>query len=133
MTWTYTTPYTTTRDYVRFLIQDTDSTSQIFQDEELDNLLTQNGSDPRLAAAEALEALASKYARNAFMYSVGISAGFSMDRRGIAKELLNRAKVLREEALAIPFEFESTLDHYVDAQGLDRSNYDNSAATGDAA
>lgn len=122
MTWTYTTPYTSTRDYVRFLIQDTDSTNQIFQDEELDNLLTQNSSDPRLAAAEALEALAGKYARNAVNWSV---TGFSLNRTQVYRALLDRAKTLREEAAQIPFEFESVVDEYIDAYGVDRSNYMN--------
>lgn len=122
MTWTYVTPFATTRDYVRYLIQDTDSTNQIFQDEELDGLLLNNGSDGRLAAAEALEALASKYARGAISYSV---TGFSMNRTKIVDALLARAQRLRDDAAQVPFEFDSVLDAYVDEQGIDRSNYDN--------
>jgi len=120
MTWTYVQPWATGCDYVRYLIQDTDTANQIFQDEELDSLLTNNSSDPRLAAAEALEALASKYARGAIVYSV---TGFSMNRTHVVDALLTRAGRLRDAAAQVPFEFESVLDYYVDEQGIDRSNY----------
>jgi hypothetical protein len=129
VTATYTQPWATARDFVRFLVQDTDTSAPIWQDEELDSLLSNNGADPRMAAAEALEALAGKYARNAIMYNVGITSGFSLDRRAVPKLLMDRAKALREEALAIPFELESVVDHYVDAQGIDRSNYYNTPSS----
>lgn len=124
MTATYTQPWATTRDFLRFLVSDTDTSSPIWQDEELDSLLTYNSSDPRIAAAEALEALASKYARNAISYGF---TGFELDRTKVAEQLLKRANVLRTEAASIPFEFESILDYGIDAQGIDRSNYPTSA------
>lgn len=121
MTWTYSAS-SSARDYVRLLVFDTDSTNQIFQDEELDIFLSQNSNDSRLAAAQALEALASKYARSAISYSV---TGFSLNRGNVADALLKRAQALREEAKQIPFEFESIADYFVDEQGVDRSNYPN--------
>ena len=125
MSFTYTTPWASTRDYVRFLIGGTTAAVPLFQDEELDSLLLNWDSDGRLAAAEALEALAGEYARNAISYSV---TGFSMNRTAIADALLRRAKQLREAALAVPFEFESVLDHFVDSAGVDWSNYPTSEA-----
>lgn len=121
MTWTYTTPWGD-RDLVRFLVQDTDASSPIFTDEELDSLLSYNSSDPRLAAASALESLAGKYARSAIRYSI---PGLSLDRTMTAQWMLKRAEALRAEAAQIPFEFQSVVDHYVDEQGFDRSNYPN--------
>lgn len=128
MTWTYTAGGST-RDYIRLLILDTDSTNQIFQDEELDVFLAQNSSDARLAGAQALESLASKYARNSISYSI---TGFSLDRRAIVRDLLDRAAKLREDALQIPSELESTVDSFIDAQGIDRSNYDNTPLSPEA-
>lgn len=128
MSFTYNQPWTTTRDYVRYLIQDTVSANALFQDEELDSLLLQWGSDARLAAAEALEALAGLYARNAISYS---TTRFTLSRTQIYKALLDRAKALREAAInGAPFEFESVMDAYVDSAGIDRSNYMNSREDG---
>lgn len=120
MTATYTTPWATYVDAVRFYVSDTDLSAPIWQDEELASLLANNSNDPRLAAAEALDALAAKYARNAIAYAV---TGFSLDRRQVADTLRRQASQLRTQAAAIPFEYESVLDHYVDEQGYDRSNY----------
>lgn len=122
MTWTYTTSPAGVRDLVRLYVNDTDSTNQIYQDEELDMFLGQNSGDPRLAAADALDALANKYAMNAISYSV---TGFSMNRTAIAAQLRAQAKQLRDVAAAEPFEFESMTDNFIDAQGIDRSNYSN--------
>jgi hypothetical protein len=59
MTWTYSgDPTLSTRDQVRFLIGDTNSSTPIFQDEEIDWLLTQN-TNVYLAAASAADAAAS--------------------------------------------------------------------------
>jgi hypothetical protein len=120
MTWTYTTSPLGTRDFVRLMVSDTDSTNPIFQDEELDALLSRNSGDPRLAAADALDALANKYAMNAISYSV---TGFSMNRTAIAAQLRSQAKQLRDVAMSEPFEFESITDNFIDVQGFDRSNY----------
>jgi hypothetical protein len=126
VSFTYSTPWAP-RDYVRFLIQDTNGSSPLFQDEELDSLLSQWGNDPRLAAAEGLESLAGLYARNAINYSV---TGFSMNRTQVYKAILDRAAALRKEALSVPFEFETVADVFIDTAGVDRSNYDNTQPDG---
>lgn len=63
MTWTYSgDPSSTSRDAVRFLIGDTDNTSQLVTDEEIAYILTQEGSASS-AAARVCRSLAAKYAR----------------------------------------------------------------------
>ena len=55
---------TTTRDQVRLLIGDTDSTRPILFDDELDLFLTQRADNVLLAAADACDAAAAKFARD---------------------------------------------------------------------
>lgn len=120
MSFTYTMPWATTRDYVRFLVADTDAASPIRQDEELDGALAQWDGDARLAAADVLEAMAGEAARQAISWSV---AGVSVNRTQIADILLRRAEALRDAAMKVPFELESVVDQSVDSAGIDWSNY----------
>jgi len=63
MTWTYDgDPSANDRDWVRFEIQDTDSTDQLLTDEEIAGLITDRGSK-EAAAVAAAEALAARFAR----------------------------------------------------------------------
>ena len=126
MSFTYTQPWASTRDYVRFLVGDTKAANAVFDDEELDSLVATWGGDGRLAAAEALDGLAALYARGAIMYQItgsSSSGGFQMDRRKVAEALQKQAASLRKEASSVPFEFESVVDQDVDSSGLDWSNY----------
>ena len=128
MSFTYTQPWASTRDYVRFLLGDTKSTNAVFDDEELDSLLTTWGGDARMAAAEALDGLAALYARGAIMYQItgsSASGGFQMDRRKIVDALQKQAATLREQARSVPFEFESVTDERIDSAGVDWTNYIN--------
>ena len=120
MTFTYNQPWSATRDYVRFLINDRVSTNHQYEDEELDSLLLQWGGDARMAAADALDAWAAELSRNAIKYYV---TGFGLDRTRTAEFMLKTAKHLRDEARKVPFEFESVLDHHVTMHGEDWSNY----------
>lgn len=120
MSFTYTQPWVTTRDYVRFLVGDTVAANAVFDDEELDSLLGQWAGDARMAAAEALDALAALYARGAIFYKV---SGFQMDRRDLAKAIREQAQQLRLQAQSQPFEFESILEDFIDTAGIDFSNY----------
>lgn len=64
MTWTYAgDPSANTRDEVRYLIGDTDSTDEQISDEEIAYHLTQNNDNSLAAAVDAAEAIAAKYAR----------------------------------------------------------------------
>lgn len=120
MSFSYNQPWTTTRDYVRFLVGDTLSTNNIYSDEELDSLLLKWSDDARLAAAEAIEAYATQVARGAIRYSV---TGFAMDRTKLVDALLATAARLREQAESVPFEFESIVTDYISQQGFDYSDY----------
>ena len=120
MSATYTIPWASTRDFVRFQAGDTAMASPIFQDEEYDGLLSARGGDGNLAAADALETLAGLYARQAISWSV---PGLNVSRTQIHRALLDRAEALRKAALAVPWEFSSTLDIFYDSAGRDWSAY----------
>ena len=61
MTWSYSgDPSTSSKDAVRFYIQDVDTSEQVMQDEDILFLLVSN-SNPRVAAIEGLKTLLMKY------------------------------------------------------------------------
>ncbi len=63
MSWSYSgDPSSSDKDAVRFLIGDTDTNNQLLQDEEINYLLTTQGS-VYAAAAEAAMSIAAKFAR----------------------------------------------------------------------
>jgi hypothetical protein len=126
VSFTYSVPWSGSRDYMRFQIQDTLAPSQ-FQDEELDSLLLQWGGDARMASAAALEAWAALLGRSAISYSV---TGFSMNRTSIVDNMMKAAERLRGEAMSEPFEFESIVDHHMTIYGEDWSNYITTPGTG---
>lgn len=119
MSFTYSAAWTGSRDYIRFLVQDTVSPGE-FQDEELDAMLAQWGGDARMAAADVFDALVVKLSRNAIKYWF---TGFGLDRTKTVDALRAAAKALRDQAQGVPFEFESVVDHYVTAYGEDWSSY----------
>jgi hypothetical protein len=82
------------RDSVRMLITDTDSGSQFLQDEELDDMLSLNGSEPLLAAAMALETIASSETLVQKRITI---LGRSTDGPSEAVSLRAHAKQLREQ------------------------------------
>ena len=64
MTFTYSgDPSTSTRNYVRFLLNDTDSTDVLFSDEELNYVITEWGGDAYNAARECAEILIARFSR----------------------------------------------------------------------
>lgn len=64
MTFTYSgDPSTSTRNYVRFLLNDTDSTDALFSDEELTYVITEWNGDAYDAARECAEILIARFAR----------------------------------------------------------------------
>ena len=64
MSWTYSgNPGSSTRDEVRFLIQDTDTSDQLLSNEEIDYLLSAYDDDAYSAAVAAVIALIAKAAR----------------------------------------------------------------------
>ena len=64
MTFTYSgDPSTSARNYVRFLLNDTDSNDALFSDEEIAYVLTEWGGDAYDAARELAEILIARFAR----------------------------------------------------------------------
>ena len=104
---------------VRLIIADTQSPFT-FDDVEITAFLSLWSSDIQLAAAQALRTVATSKAKMAIYYSVN---GFSMDRRSVAKTLLDIADKLETRALSTPFEYESVLEDFIDSTGRDRGNY----------
>ena len=83
MTWSYSgDPSTSTRNYVRFLISDTDSTNQLFSDEELNYVISEWNSNAYSAARECAEILIARFSREADSSSksvgdISVSESFS--------------------------------------------------------
>tara|TARA_A100001391_G_scaffold70347_3_gene44940 strand:- start:1682 stop:2125 length:444 start_codon:yes stop_codon:yes gene_type:complete len=74
MTWTYSgDPANNDRDKVRFLVFDTDTNEQLLSDEEIAWLLSEQ-TNVYLAAANAAEVIAAKFAKDISRSVVGISA-----------------------------------------------------------
>ncbi len=74
MTWSYSgNPATSDRDKVRFLVFDTDTNEQLINNEEVDWLLTEQ-TNVYMAAANAAEAIAAKFAKDITRNAVGLSA-----------------------------------------------------------
>lgn len=93
MAWSYSgDPSTSDRDRVRFLVGDTDALEPQLQNEEIDHLLAQGGG-PVLAAVQAAEALAARYARRVS----GSAGGISRTSSDLVDHYLTLARRLRAE------------------------------------
>jgi hypothetical protein len=83
MTFTYSgDPSTSTRNYVRFLINDTDSTDVLFSDEELNYVISEWNGDAYNSARECAEILIARFSRLADSSSksvgdISVSESFS--------------------------------------------------------
>jgi hypothetical protein len=83
MTWSYSgDPSTSVRNYVRFLISDTDSTSPLFSDEELNYVISEWDNNAYSAARECAEILIARFSREADSSSksvgdISVSESFS--------------------------------------------------------
>jgi len=128
MSFTYTVPAASDRDRLRRLIGDTTSGAgnYIFEDGELDDILTEEGSDLNLAAASALRTLAVDRAKRAIYYQINMA--ISVSRTKQADFLIKLAEMFEQKSLGVPFEFTSVLDYSTNLQGQDRSNYEDTVA-----
>lgn len=93
-----TIDYTTDAGRVRLLATDVDLTSPYFSDDQIAAFLAVEGDDVRLAAALALETIASSEALVSKKIRTG--DGLSTDGPAVAKELRDRATALRAQAAA---------------------------------
>lgn len=102
MAWSYSgNPSNSSRDAVRFLVGDTDTTDQLLSDEEIDYLVTLHGTVPR-ASSESARAIAAKYARNMSRSIGGLSADFAAKYRQYM-ELADRLLTMEEAYPVSPF------------------------------
>lgn len=123
MAFTYNDSLSGNRDVVRLLIGDTTSATAIFNDAELDGILSLDSNVFR-AAAVALRARAATFIEKAIQFSIGadVRGQFSVDRRGIIKEF--ERMILSYEARAeSPDERFDQFDFNVDIFGRDASHY----------
>jgi hypothetical protein len=126
MTWTYVGPATSDRDKVRFLIQDTESTSPHMTDEEI-NWLISEWADVYDAAAQAADILAGQYAHKAdYSKSVGdlsLNETFSTQSQrfsALANSIrLNRMRRYVPSWVANPEALKSTADRTVTTYNTD--------------
>ena len=87
-------PSASDKDEVRFLIGDVDTDNALFTDEEIDWLISEEGS-PLAAAARACEILATRFAREADT-AVG---DLRVDLSKLSEQYAARAKALRRRLL----------------------------------
>lgn len=123
MAFTYNDSLSSDRDKVRLLIGDVTSATAIFNDAELDGVLSLDSNVFR-AAAIALRARAATFIEKAIQYSIGadVRGQLSVDRRGIVKEF--ERMILSYEARAeSPDERFDRFDFNVDIFGRDASHY----------
>jgi hypothetical protein len=119
MTFTYSgDPSTSTRNYVRFLIHDTDSTDALFSDEELNYVISEWGGDAYKSARECAEILIARFSRLADSSSksvgdISVSESYS-SKIAHYKELAN-SLLSREMRKSPPRPF-------ANAQGLKSTN-----------
>lgn len=92
MSWTYGSS-TSLLDQVRRKTGDTDTTDQLFSDEEVNAELSITGNDPNQAAINLLMSLAAKYSRKAISRSAG---KYSEDLSRRAADLRAQAQALQE-------------------------------------
>ena len=71
MTWTYSTALTAAKDKVRWYTQDTDTSDQLVQDEEITFALSEKNQNVLQTAALVAEVIARKFARQASLIKVG--------------------------------------------------------------
>lgn len=97
MNWSYDPVVGSARDQVRLLIGDTDTEEPgnwIFADEEIDAFLAMEASVVKLAAAQALDTMASSEAM--ILKKIRI-LDLTTDGPAVAKELRERSAMLREQ------------------------------------
>jgi hypothetical protein len=98
MTFTYNfRPADSTRDAVRFHIQDTDAATFFLHDEEIDYLIGIFGTNIDAACAECCEVMASRYAKK---QEVSV-ANYNMNMDSVYKKLMDRANDFRTNSVTV--------------------------------
>lgn len=123
MAFSYNNSLSSDRDKLRFFISDVTSGSAIYQDSELDGVLSMDSNVFR-AAAIALRARAASFIEKAIQYSIGaeIKGQLSVDRREIIRNF-NLLIASYEARAETPDETWDRFDFNVDIFGRDASHY----------
>lgn len=124
MSFSYSTSLSADRDRLRFFVNDTDSSDYIYENEELDGVLSV---EPNLylAAALCLNQRAVAFAEKAIRYRVGgDNRGIlDVDRTKVAAEIRATAKTFQEKAFSVPDEGWDRMAFDIDGYGRDVSDY----------
>ena len=95
MVWSYSgDPSDSNKDYVRFLVGDTDANDEQLQDAEIEFLLTRYNSNAFMAAADAARSIGAKYARRVDKAVGDLKLAYS----GLYKHYQALAKDLQRQA-----------------------------------
>lgn len=115
-------PITTPLDETRLLLGDTDTDNVVLFDEELDWFLSENSDDPYLAAADACDALATRFARQ---YDFTTDQQ-SFSRSQMSKAYASRGKELRAGRVGVTSVVTTRVDGY--SQDIDSESVSGSGA-----
>lgn len=118
--------YSTDRGKVYLLIGDTSAVveQQIFQDDQIDALLSMNGSNVWLTAADACRAIAADAARCAIAYTL-LGGDASVNRQQVPDKYLALAKTYTERSDKAPgFDIREIGNLITLDSGLDENEYD---------
>lgn len=118
MAFTYVKGSTADRNRLRLLIGDTDASRPLFEDAELDDLLSQEGDSINGSAAAACEILAIRYSRD-FDFSAD---GASFSKSQVAKMYSERARLLRARDRGTTVIMPQRKDAYSDDIGADEAD-----------
>jgi len=120
----FTLDPTTDRGKVRLLVFDTDSTSYIFEDTEIDAFLEQNSDSVWLAAADGCRSLVAKYAVTGFILK--IPGAIELDKKAIPSYFLKLAVSYEQRSTGSIDSVREYIDSYTieyDQIGEDISEY----------
>lgn len=128
MSFSYDSNLSSTKDYLRFRLDDTVQSSAVFSDEEINGLVnrygeTDNGLMAGIQLAMRGYVKASKQAIDYGKGAHGVVSQITVDRRAIPQYWLNLAKMMREEVLWSIDEAVDSVAFDVDQYGIDRSDY----------
>lgn len=106
---------------LRSLIDDTDSTDYVFEDNELTNILSLNSSDVWAAAADCSRRLAAKYAKEA--ENIKLGKGDIEIKRSKAKYYMQLAGNFQSRSASDVVEYIDSFNIEVNPYGIDNSEY----------
>jgi hypothetical protein len=118
----YTLDSSTSEGQVRILVGDTDSTSYVFEDDYLTNLLDLNSDDIWATAADCCRSLAAKYAKEAFVLGLG-KQDIWLDRKKKSDYYIQLSKSFDVKSGGDVVEFFDSYNYNISGTGVDKSEY----------